>query len=190
MAKADLTLQNSAIALQTKVNLLAWIGLIPGQTAMHTKMEVDIMVDTILADGFPEDLMKTAKERVDGMNVVMDDGLKIIIAKLNSDKCIKCAEDRCINLQGIVKDLLHDKPIVDIQEKITINFGDISVKSISGMPGHQDPNIRVVHVGDGKKNLIDVLLDAITGGSRSNQRTDPMEMMIPDFETPDRDKMH
>lgn len=127
----DIVMQNNAIVLETKVNVLAHIGLIPGSTQIMTRLEVSALLAAVNSIHTPDDIMKKAGDKIIEMSLLMNDGLNLVKKKMTSDECVKCG--KCEELTSITEMLLEDDPpISEVHTLIQKYWGEIKPGDISG----------------------------------------------------------
>lgn len=188
MATTEPKLKEDVKSLETKVNVLTWIGLIPDMAGMMAQLEVQQMSNLILNDKVEDGDMEKAIAKVKDMNVVMNDGVGIVLKKLNTKECIECG--KCDDLRVIVQDLADgEKPIDEINAVITEKYGNIANSIGAGMPGHQRPEGQ--RAPGGGIGAILSLLQAL-GGRRPGRGevTDEVEMLVKNHRKPDKDTLH
>ena len=171
----DNVIQDSALALQTKVDILAWIGLIPEPLSFMTQLEVRMYRSSLTDPAASEKLQDQAISQITKLHTQMDEGLGIIMHKLNSNDCTEWG--KCDNLKEILQRLLSDDDIHGILHKVTSDFGDISRSHGNGMPGESSrPPIGVLQVGGSNPGAEMLQLLKMIAGLREAH--------------PDKDKMH
>lgn len=127
------TMINSALALKTKISLLAWIGILPASHAALAKTEVFLMHKALEDAECPQDIKNEAMKHIPKVHDEMNQGINIIIAKLDSDACVKCG--KCEDLNEILHMLLNDVDIHTINSRIEESYGDVAAINGRGMPG-------------------------------------------------------
>ncbi len=127
----DIVMQNNAIVLETKVNVLAHIGVIPGgSAAVMVKLEVAALLAAVNSNHTPDDIVKEAGNHISQMSLLMNDGLIIVKKKMASDECVKCG--KCEGLTTITEMLLENNPpIHEVHDLIQKHWGDIKGDDLS-----------------------------------------------------------
>ena len=192
----DNVIQDSALALQTKVDILAWIGLMPEPLSFMTQLEVRLYRTSLTDPTASEELKGQAIDQITKLHTQMDEGLGIIMHKLNSDDCTECG--KCDNLKEVLQGLLDGDDIHGITHKVTSDFGDISKSHGNGMPGESTrPPIGVLQVGGSNpgaemlKLLKMIAGDDISAIGTIEGDSIPKNLFDSIFGAhPDKDKMH
>ena len=186
------TVHNAALVLQTKVDLLAWIGIMPEPYATFHGLEVREMRKALVDEATPPDILDLITKEIPKMDATMDEGLYLIMKKLKTDDCIECA--KCDDLRDVIQMFMTKEPIDQIRKKIEKHYGDITDHPGSGMPGHQ-PNMSVRAVTGGRiidliKSLMGSDSEAIGFKTVADQNGMIKNFIGLDDEPPDKDKLH
>jgi len=199
----EMTIHESAEAVEIKIQVLAWIGIMPEPYSTMHALEIKIMRHGLADENCPEKERKMIEEAIPHLNKTMNDGINIVMRKLNTDDCIECG--KCNNLSETLQMLLDEKPNDVINSKIKEHFGDITTAKGVGMPGHQSdgPGIRVLEVGSGNgpESLLQMLEMIAKSGSPDDfavlthkaESQNPIKSLlnaISSIGKPDKDKMH
>lgn len=199
----DVKIHDNALALQTKGDMLAWIGILPEDHAIRFGLQARVYRKILAIEDTPESMRSDTINSIADMHSMMNEGINIILKKLSGSECIECG--KCDDLRGIMQDLLDDKDIHTINAKIKEQYGDITTTHGIGMPGeggkgHPSP-FQVVEMKGG--NILELI--KMIAGRRSDFSMDSIGSMAPSNnpiktlldsifknreETPDKDKLH
>lgn len=124
---------DNILRLATKTNLLAWIGILPPMEMTMMKMQLSGIQKVVNDDTILGDLKSQALDQLMKLNLTMNDGIMIILKKLDSDGCVKCG--KCDQLHEILHMVIDDVDIHTIIPKIEKHYGDVSKVYGRGMPG-------------------------------------------------------
>ena len=200
----DVNIHNSTLALQTKVDMLAWIGILPEQYAIEFGIQARTYRKILEMKDTPESMRFDTRKSIFNLRSTLNEGISIILEKLNGSECIECG--KCDDLRGIMQDLLDDKDIHTIAAKIKDHYGDVAKTIAAGMPGeggkgHPSPFQVIDMAGGDLMELIkmiagkispDLPMDSIRSMDPSNN---PIKNLLTsifrgDEEVPDKDKLH
>ena len=192
----DNVIHDSALALQTKVDILAWIGLIPEPLSSMTQLEVRMYRTALTDPEANDDLKKKTVYLINGLHKSMNEGVNVIMKKLNTDTCVECG--KCDNLKEVLQSLLDGDDIHGIIHKIQSQFGDIEGPSINRMPGEPERNPieeilsgRVENPGAEMLNLLKMIASEDPLTIKMKGDVIPKNLLDAIFgETPDKDKLH
>jgi len=152
-------IHNSALAAQTKIDLMAWIGILPEPHATLHQLEIRSYRTALVDENVEAEHLQIIEEKIPMVHNLMDDGLGILMKKLETQDCIDCG--KCDDLKNIIIQLMdfHNNDVDAIIAEIEEKFGDIEASKGGGMPGHRTdgngPGIRVVELGRGEGNMMD-----------------------------------
>jgi hypothetical protein len=197
----NIAIQNSAIVLQTKVDILAWIGILPEPHADISKLESELFLTILSNEKSSETMIAFANEAVKGMGAVMDDGIGHVMETISRPECLECG--KCKELNIVLQMLLDNDSISAIHDKINKNWGDIKNDTGTGLPGHRQdrPDFKVVKVGPGESSIDDLMkilkdisqgespegIGVILGGSKNPGMSIMEKIFGP---KPNKDKLH
>ncbi|MHA1168648.1 MAG: hypothetical protein ACTSRU_12550 [Candidatus Hodarchaeales archaeon] len=194
-------IHNSALAAQTKIDLMAWIGILPEPHATLHQLEIRSYRTALVDENVEAEHLQIIEEKIPMVHNLMDDGLGILMKKLETQDCIDCG--KCDDLKNIIIQLMdfHNNDVDAIIAEIEEKFGDIEASKGGGMPGHRTdgngPGIRVVELGRGEGNMMDLLKmindhpDADGMIVHQREGEDPItDILTKIFGPDDKDKLH
>ncbi len=204
-------IHESAKVLQTKVDLLSWIGMIPDMQAMMYQMQTRDLRQELLREDLPGDDLNRIKDTIAEGHSVMTDGLNIVLKKLTTDECVECG--KCDDLKDAVVMLLDEESDIDeVNAFIKDKFGDIEHSDETGLPGHRRPKSNPLEAilggrglagaltKGGLGDLLDLIGQIKSAGGNVEVITHPDDLeageakrIADNFihsEKPDKDKLH